>query len=104
LDIAVSSSAYGEGFPNTIGEAMACGIPCVVTDVGDSAAIIGPAGIAVPPRKAEALAAGISRVLETGKTGRQQIGKLARARVMQYYDLGRIAKQFEDFYLHLFRS
>jgi glycosyltransferase involved in cell wall biosynthesis len=59
LDMLVSSSCYGEGFSNAIAEAMACSIPCVVTDVGDSAWIVSETGIAVSPQNPEALADGI---------------------------------------------
>jgi glycosyltransferase involved in cell wall biosynthesis len=56
LDICCSSSAYGEGTPNCVIEAMACGVPCVVTDVGDSRIIVNDLGIVVPPKNPEALA------------------------------------------------
>jgi glycosyltransferase involved in cell wall biosynthesis len=68
LDINVSCS-YGEGFPNVIGEAMACGVPCVVTDVGDSAWIVGDGGEVAPPKDAKALEAAIERSIQRIKAG-----------------------------------
>ena len=62
LDVAASSSSCGEGFPNVVAEAMACGRPCVVTDVGDSARIVGEFGVVVPARDAAALCDGIYRL------------------------------------------
>src|SRR5258708_6766042 len=49
VDVAINCSSHGEGFSNSIGEAMACAVPCVVSDVGDSAAIVGGFGRVVPP-------------------------------------------------------
>lgn len=63
LDLAVSSS-LSEGFPNVIGEALACGVRCAVTDVGDSALLVGTAGVVVPPRDPARLAAGIVAQLD----------------------------------------
>ena len=63
LDILCSSSSHGEGFPNTVGEAMACGVPCVATDVGDSAKIVGDEGKIVPPGAPKKLADGLETML-----------------------------------------
>lgn len=63
LDILCLSAYGGEGFPNVIGEAMACGVPCVVTDVGDSMKIVGDLGIVVPPSNPEMLADGLRTML-----------------------------------------
>jgi glycosyltransferase involved in cell wall biosynthesis len=84
LDITASSSAYGEGFSNAIGEAMACGVPCVVTDVGDSAWIVGDTGIVVPPQNPEALAAGWLSCLERN---RGEMGLQARDRIIHNFSL-----------------
>ncbi|BCR05795.1 hypothetical protein DESUT3_28640 [Desulfuromonas versatilis] len=98
FDIACSSSAYGEAFSNTIGEAMACEVPCVVTDVGDSAAIVGTTGLVVPPRDPDALYGALKKMLDMGPEGRRRLGQLARERVVREYSLERVVKQYEDLY------
>ena len=98
LDIATSSSAFGEGFSNTIGEAMSCGIPCVVTDVGDSAQIVGDTGRVVPPRDPEAMARAWARLLKIGRDGRRDLGERARSRIVENFELGKIVNKFEHLY------
>jgi glycosyltransferase involved in cell wall biosynthesis len=61
IDVVCSASVYGEGFPNVIGEAMACGRRCVVTDIGDSAFVVGDTQVVVPHNDPSALASGIVR-------------------------------------------
>jgi glycosyltransferase involved in cell wall biosynthesis len=97
LDIACSSSAY-EGFPNSIGEAMACGVPCVVTDVGDSAYLVADAGLAVPPRNSEAFALAIGQLIDAGPERREELGVAARRRIMSEFSLPNIALQYEHLY------
>ena len=94
LDLATSSSC-GEGFPNVVGEAMACGIPCVVTDVGDSALIVGKTGKVVPPHDPEALASAWKELLRLTPQVRQKLGNAARKRVETEYSLAAAARRYE---------
>ena len=98
LDIACSASAWGEGFSNTIGEAMACGVPCVVTDVGDSAYAVGDTGLAVPPRNPKALADAISQLVAVGPENRRSLGQAARRRIEAEFALPMIVRRYEDLY------
>jgi glycosyltransferase involved in cell wall biosynthesis len=98
LDIACSSSSWGEAFPNAIAEAMACGVPSVATDVGDVRQIVGDTGVVVPPRDAEALAKGWAKVAALGVEGRLSLGVRARARIIERYTLASIARQYADLY------
>jgi glycosyltransferase involved in cell wall biosynthesis len=98
LDLASLSSSYGESFPNTIGEAMACGVPCVVTDLGDSAWMIGETGRVVPPRNPKALADAWKELIEIGAEGRRALGEAARARVIECFPLESIVAQYEAMY------
>jgi glycosyltransferase involved in cell wall biosynthesis len=97
LDIATSSS-HAEGFPNVIGEAMSCAVPCVVTDVGDSLWLVGDAGRAVRPQDPQALAAAWKSVIELGPEGRNDLGAAARARVMCRFSLASVVEQYESLY------
>jgi len=101
LDVYVSSSAFGEGFANVIGEAMACGVPCVVTDVGDSALIVGETGLVVQPREPRQLAQAIGEALSWPLAQRAHRGAAAQARIQQKFDITRIAARLESFYLDL---
>jgi glycosyltransferase involved in cell wall biosynthesis len=101
LDVATSSSSYGEGFSNVIGEAMACAVPCAVTDVGDATAVVGDTGVVVPPRDPLALAEAWHRLLRLGPDGRRRLGEAARQRVARHYSLVAVVRQYEDLYLSL---
>jgi glycosyltransferase involved in cell wall biosynthesis len=85
LDIA-SSSSFGEGFSNAIAESMACERPCVVTDVGDSARIVGEFGEVVPPRDPDAFASAMIRMLDRIDEN-AEIGSQARARIVNEFSV-----------------
>jgi glycosyltransferase involved in cell wall biosynthesis len=97
LDIAALSS-YSEAFPLVVGEAMSCGVPCVVTDVGDTAALVDGTGIVVPPRDPHALANAWQRLLAMGPGGRGELGLSARRRIEEHYSLVAVVRQYEHLY------
>jgi glycosyltransferase involved in cell wall biosynthesis len=98
LDIACSSSAWGEGSSNVIGEAMACAVPCVVTDVGDSSYLVGDTGVTVPPRNPDALACAIGQLIAAGPAKRRELGIAARKRIESEFSLPEVVRRYEDLY------
>jgi len=92
FDLATSASS-SEGFPNVVAEAMACGLPCVVTDAGDSASIVGTLGIVVPPADPERLA-------RAWDTALSQIGPAkaaqTRKRVIDEFSLASLISRSEQ--------
>ncbi len=97
FDLLVSASAFGEGFSNAIGEAMATGIPVVATDVGDARRILGDAGRIVPPRNPRALAQAVTDMRNDPET-RLAMGRAARRRIEQHFSLKHSLDAFETLY------
>ena len=98
LDVFVLSSAYGEGFPNVLGEAMACGAICVSTDVGDAAAVVSDFGVIVPPRDPLALANGVDTVLGMPAERRLELSRGAHERIRREFSIEAVVGQYERLY------
>ena len=103
LDVATLASR-GEGFPNVVGEAMACGVPCVVTDVGGSAELVGETGVIVAPQRPMALAAGLVKLIEAGPQVRERMGTAARRRIEREFGLDAVVTRYENLYLELIKD
>ncbi len=97
MDVYVQASLY-EGFPNTVGEAMACGLPCAVTDAGDSGAVVGDAGRVVPVRDPAALGDAIGELLALPPAERAALGRRARARAEREFALDAVVARYEALY------
>lgn len=96
-DVLASSSAFGEGFSNAIAEAMAAGLPVVATDVGDARRIMGDAGVIVPPRDPERLAAALCELLEDPQQ-RRLCGARGCARIQSEFSFARMMNRFDAAY------
>ena len=94
LDVFVLSS-IGEAFPNVVAEAMACGTPCVVTDVGDAALIVGDTGWVVPPSNPISLSDTINAALTTvASEGREVRVESCRARIAEHFSMERMVDAY----------
>jgi glycosyltransferase involved in cell wall biosynthesis len=101
FDVFCISSAWGEGFPNVLGEAMAVGIPCVATDVGDSSIVLGDTDFIVSPKNYKELADKIMFLLKQNKEYRKELGEKARQRIVENYSIESITNQYEEMYVEL---
>ena len=98
FDVGLSASAYGEGFSNAVGEAMASGVPCLATDVGDSSWVIGDTGVLVPPSDRNALAMAILEMANLSKGELKNLGALARSRIETHFSLDLITSNYQRLY------
>ena len=97
FDIYISASLWGEGFPNVLGEAMACGVPCVSTDIGDSRRVIGNTGIVIGHSDND-IADGIIRMLSMPKEEFYKLKTSAQEKVIKNYAIETISRQYEQLY------
>ncbi|MEW5914181.1 MAG: glycosyltransferase [Thermodesulfobacteriota bacterium] len=101
MDLHVSSSAFGEGLSNAVGEAMAAGIPNVVTQVGDNVLLVGDTGRAVPPGRPAELARAMEGILTLPRQERLALGQRARARIQDRFSQQTMACAFDQLYEEL---
>jgi glycosyltransferase involved in cell wall biosynthesis len=97
-------SSLDEGFPNVVGEAMSLSIPCIVTDVGDAAEIVGDTGIIVSKANSSALASALLRLINLSQKQRDQMGVLAKKRIENLYTLEQSRRKFINTYTEIVKN
>lgn len=97
LDV-LACPSHAEAFPNVVGEAMAAGVPCVATDVGDCAYIIGDTGHVVPAGNMAGFASSVEAMLKLSHAERTALGEKARVRVASYFEIGHVVRRYEETY------
>ena len=97
FDVFCLPSAWGEAFPLVVCEAMACGVPCVVTDVGDAAWIVGDTGLVAPRQDSNALANALQAMCDLGDDALKQRGATARQRISEEFPLSKMVASYQDF-------
>lgn len=101
MDMFSLTASRGDGFPNAIGEAMACGVPCIATDVGDTALLINKTGQILQDVTPSSLAFAWQEWINAGEIWRKEQGKLARQRIRKHYAIQDICAQYQDIYASL---
>jgi glycosyltransferase involved in cell wall biosynthesis len=97
LDISCLSS-WSESSPNVVVEAMACAVPCVVTDVGDTRLIVGDTGRVVPSGSPKALAEATGALIAMEAAERAALGRRARERVLVQFTMQKTVSAYEEIY------
>lgn len=96
LDLLALPSRWGEAFPNVVGEAMACGVPALVTDVGDAPMVVGETGFVTTDATPQALASATAAALATGRESLLRRGAAARARVIKWFSEARTIAEYQQ--------
>ena len=93
LDALVLASAYGEGFPNVVGEAMAAEVPCITTDIGDAAVVLDDPRRIIPPRSPQSLVYACECLLGQSEDARRRVAENDRRHIVKHYGAARLAER-----------